>query len=177
VLPARRRGSQLESSSSTEGPFQVGRLGRPHGLHGFLGLYLEDEDLPLLEPGSVVYLDARPYTVAAIRRADKGHQVSFVEVIGREAAEQIRGLDVYVDRRRDLGSDEYWPEDLIGLEVRPGGGFVVALAHGPSQARLVIERGESRFEVPFVTDLVPMVDLDAGYVEIVELPGLIEPSN
>ncbi|MGH8946845.1 MAG: ribosome maturation factor RimM [Acidimicrobiia bacterium] len=176
-MPARRRESQLESSSSTEGPYQVGRLGRPHGLHGFLGLYIEEEDLSLLEPGSVVYLDARLYTVASIRRTDKGHQVSFVEVTGRDAAEQIRGLDVYVARRRQLGSEEYWPEDLIGLEVRPGGGFVVALAHGPSQARLVIERGESRFEIPFVSDLVPVVDVDSGYVEIVELPGLIEPSN
>ena len=31
------------------------------------------------------------------------------------------------------------------------------------------------FEVPFVDDLVPVVDIEAGYVEIVDLPGLIEP--
>ena len=29
--------------------------------------------------------------------------------------------------------------------------------------------------VPFVTALVPVVDLAGGYVEVVDLPGLFEP--
>lgn len=144
---------------------------------GFLGLYVEEDDLVLLQPGSVVYVDERPHTVTAIRRAGKGHQIAFAEIGGRDQAERIRGLDVYVTRRRQLDVDEYWPEDLIGLEVRPGGGEVVALAQGPSQTRLVIEREASRFEIPFVSDLVPVIDIDEGYIEIVDLPGLIEPSG
>lgn len=155
----------------------MGRLGRPHGLQGFLGLYIEDEDVPLVQAGSVVYIEDREYTVASIHRADRGHRIAFAEVAGRDQAEQIRGRDVYVPERRALGPGEYWPEDLIGLEVRPGGGSVVALAHGPSQARLVIERGSSRFEIPFVADLVPVVDTEEGYIEIVDLPGLIEQSD
>jgi 16S rRNA processing protein RimM len=173
----RKKGSPLGSSFSTEGRFLVGRLGRPHGLDGFLGIYLEEEDLSLLEPGSIVYVDDRPHTVAATRRGDKGYQIAFAGITDRMGAEQIRGLDVFVAERRALGPDEYWPEDLIGLEVRPGGGSVTAVAHGPSQARLVIEREGSRFEIPFVVDLVPVVDIGEGYVEIVELPGLIEPSS
>lgn len=173
----RKKGSPLGSSSSTDERFLIGRLGRPHGLDGFLGIYLEEEDLSLLEPGSVVYLDDRAYTVAATRRGDKGYQVAFVGVADRGAAERIRGLEVFAAERRSLEPDEYWPEDLIGLEVRPGGGSVAAVAHGPSQARLVIEREGTRFEIPFVADLVPVVDISVGYVEIVELPGLIEPSS
>jgi ribosomal 30S subunit maturation factor RimM len=38
----------------------------------------------------------------------------------------------------------------------------------------VVESAGSRFEVPFVDDLVPVVDVDSGYVEIVDLPGLTE---
>lgn len=125
----------------------------------------------------MVYLEGRSHTVASTRKTDKGHQISFVEVTERDGAEQIRGLDVYVPERRKLSADEYWPEDLIGLAVRPGGGLVVDLAQGPSQARLVIDRDGARFEIPFVSDLVPVVDLDEGYIEIVELPGLIEPSG
>jgi ribosomal 30S subunit maturation factor RimM len=44
---------------------------------------------------------------------------------------------------------------------------------GTAQDRLVVSRDGSEFEVPFVVDLVPVVDLQAGYLEIVELPGLI----
>jgi ribosomal 30S subunit maturation factor RimM len=41
----------------------------------------------------------------------------------------------------------------------------------------VIERGGSRFEVPFVDELVPVVDIDGGFVEVVEIEGLTQPSD
>lgn len=173
----RKRGSQLGSSSSTEDRHPIGRLGRPHGLQGFLGIYIDPADITLLEPGQTVFVDDRPLTVAATRRGDKGYQVSFVEVPDRPGAEQIRGGTVYAERRRTLDKDEFWPEDLVGLEVRPGGGTVVGVASGPSQARLLVERDGGRFEVPFVSELVPVVDLEEGFVEVTDLPGLSGPSS
>ena len=101
----------------------------------------------------------------------------FEEVADRSGAEEIRGHTVYVGERRSLADDEYWPEQLVGLDVRPGGGVVVDVAQGPTQARLVIERDGVRFEVPFVSELVPVVDAEAGYIEIAEMPGLIAPSG
>jgi 16S rRNA processing protein RimM len=180
----KKRGSTLASSSSTD-PEQssgdsrgvtpshvVGRLGKPHGLDGFIGIYAEEADLVHLQPGNVVYVADEAYTIRAIRRGNKGHQVSFVGVTSRDAAETIRGNDVLVAERRDLSEHEYWPEDLIGLDVRPGGGVVIAVDHGPSQDRLVIERSGTRFEVPFVDELVPVVDVAGGFVEVVEIEGL-----
>jgi len=41
----------------------------------------------------------------------------------------------------------------------------------------VIEQAGAVFEVPFVLELVPRVDQEAGYVEIVEIEGLIPPSS
>lgn len=116
----------------------------------------------------------RTMTVRSIRPTDRGYHVAFVEVPGREAAEEIRNQDVFVSQRRELEEGEFWPADLIGLEVRPGGGKVVGLEPGPAQDRLVIERDGTRFEVPFVEALVPVVDLDGGYVEIVEIEGLAD---
>ncbi len=54
-------------------------------------------------------------------------------------------------------------------------GRVVDVIVGGAQDRLVIERGEERFEVPFVEPLVPEVDLSSGTVVIAPLPGLLEP--
>ncbi len=85
---------------------------------------------------------------------------------------------MFVERRRSLGDGEYWPEMLIGLEVRGKDdqrlGTVVGVIAGVAQDRLVIESDGVTFEVPFVDDLVPIVDTDSGYIEIVDLPGLIE---
>ncbi len=147
-------------------------MGKPHGLDGFLGLYVDETELAHFQPGSVVYVDDRAHRVRALRRADRGHQVAFDGVADRAGAEAIRNLDVFVPARRELGEDEFWPEDLIGLDVRPGGGAVVDVVFGPAQDRLVIEREGARFEVPFVEAFVPVIDIGAGYVEVEEIEGL-----
>lgn len=138
---------------------------------------MEPEDLVYFELGNQVLIKDRPYTVRAVRRADKGHhQVAFEEVLDRNAAEEIRNTEVLVEERRQLEEDEYWPDQLIGLEVRPGGGTVTAVTHGPAQVRISVERDGVVFEVPFVESLVPVVDLASGYLEIVEIDGLTPPS-
>ncbi len=150
----------------------VGRLGRPNGLKGFLGLYVEPENLVYFETGATVLIESKPHTVRGLRRGKKGHEVAFREVSDRDAAEQIRGLDVHVADRRSLDEHEFWPDQLVGLRVVPGGGVVAAVELGAAQDRLVVERDEERFEVPFVDELVPVVDVPGGFVEIVEIEGL-----
>lgn len=154
------------------GSVVAGRLGRPVGLDGFIGLYVEPEDLVYFEAGSTLVVDGRFLTVGALRRGKRGHEVQFVEVTDRDGAEAIRNRDVKAREVRPLAEGEFWPSDLIGLEVRPNGGQVVEVAHGPAQARLVVERDGARFEVPFVEALVPVVDIESGYVEISEIEGI-----
>lgn len=178
MQPVKKRGSRLESSSSTDRPdVKAGRLGRPHGLEGYLGLYVDPSDLAYFETGSTVYVEDRPYVVRGIRRADKGYHVAFDGVTDRLAADTIRNFDIFVSERRALSDHEFWPDQLVGLAVRPSGGVVVALIHGGAQDRLVIEKDGVRFEFPFVQDLVPVVDVGGGYIEIVEPDGLIELSQ
>ena len=172
----RKRASLLGSSSSTEqSRIRVGRLGKPNGLEGYIGLYAESDDLVYFEPGSVVLVGDQPQTVRDLRRGKKGPQVAFAGIADRPGAEELRGSDVFVTERRQLEEGEFWPADLVGLEARPGGGLVVAVAYGPTQDRLVIEREGWRFEIPFVEALVPIVDLHAGFIEIVEIEGLSAP--
>lgn len=143
-------------------------------MKGFLGLYVEPEDLVYFSRGSVVYVDGERLVVRAIRRGARGQEVAFEEILDRDGAEMIRNKDVFAGARRALTDGEFWPEQLVGLEVRPAGGRVVGVEHGPAQDRLVIERRSVRFEIPFVDELVPVVDLDAGFVEIEEIEGLTE---
>lgn len=158
---------------ATDGPHVlVGRLGKPNGMEGFLGLYTESENLVYVEEQSTVLIDDRAYAVRALRQGKKGPQVAFEGVTDRPSAERLRGKDVFAAGRRQLEEGEYWPRDLVGLEVRPGGGEVVAVTHGTDQDRLVIQRQGHRFEVPFVEELVPVVDLAEGFVEVVEVEGL-----
>lgn len=137
-----------------------------------MGVYVDDEDAVHLQPGSTVDVEGVSHTVRELRRGNKGLEVAFVDVTDRNQAEQLRGKEVMVGHRRELTANEYWPSDLIGLAVRPEGGEIVDVVSGPAQDRLVISRDGKQFEVPFVEELVPVVDVDAGYVEVVEIEGL-----
>jgi 16S rRNA processing protein RimM len=164
-------------------PVTVGRLGRPHGLDGELVLH-PDTDNPqrfvagarltaaCQPPRTLTVSDARPHRGAML--------VRFVGVVTRTAAEELASVELTIDESelRSLDAGEFWPEDLVGLEAHDGDGHmvgrVVDVIVGGSQDRLVIERGDERFEVPFVEPLVPEVDLASGTVVIASLPGLLE---
>ena len=40
---------------------------------------------------------------------------------------------------------------------------------------VIVTEAGARFEIPFVDELVPVVDIEARRVEINSIPGLIEP--
>ena len=81
--------------------------------------------------------------------------------------------------RRSMLLDANWPEDLIGLRATTVAGVslgrVVDVIVGASQDRLVI--GDSRIEVPMVSELVPRIDVEAGVVVVADLPGLTSPQH
>jgi 16S rRNA processing protein RimM len=74
--------------------------------------------------------------------------------------------------------DAWYEHELVGLRVEdPAGqqlGEVVKLDHLPHQDLLTVRRadGEDRL-VPFVTAIVPVVDVPGGRVVVDAPPGLI----
>ena len=74
--------------------------------------------------------------------------------------------------------DEYYDRQLVGLEAVLADGTVVGLVsqvvHMPAQDVLAIATTSGERLVPFVSELVPSVDLAAGRVELVDLPGLLD---
>ncbi len=156
----------------------MGRVGRPHGLVGFVTIEVLTDAPGRFRPGASVFVGDERMTVKAVRAADRGLLVRFEGCDDRDAAERLRGREVTIEphERRALEEEEFWPDQLEGLEVRlPDGtvvGSVVGVVEGPAQDRLVVETGHGRVEVPFVVALVPDVRIDDGYVVVEPLPGL-----
>jgi 16S rRNA processing protein RimM len=165
-------------------PVTVGRLGRPHGLDGELVLYPDTDNPQRFVPGARLTASTtdppRLLTISVARPHRGAILVGFVGVGSRAAADELANAELIVDLDdlRPLGDGEYWPEDLVGLEARSSEGEVVGrvvdVVLGGAQDRLVIERDEERFEIPFVEPLVPEVNLSSGVVIIALLPGLLE---
>ena len=161
----------------------VGRIGRAHGIRGELNVEIRtDEPERRFAPGSTIVCDGRPLTVASSRHHSGRLLVAFREVPDRTAAEQLHGglLEAEIDAsERPDDPEEFYDHQLVGLEVRGPddsvAGTVSAVVHLPEQDTLVVDADGREVLVPFVSALVPTVDVTAGYLRLSDVPGLLDP--
>lgn len=133
------------------------------------------DDANRFTPGSRFAVEGSPgrvLEVAGVRRHHSRLLLSFAGVADRTAAEGLRGLVLTVpaSERRDLGPDEYWPEDLEGMQVLGTDGarlgVVVSIVLGDAQDRIVVDVDGRRVEVPFVADIVSEVHPSGGFLVV-----------
>lgn len=172
----------------------VGRIGRPHGLRGDLTIDVRtDEPEHRFHPGAVLRAEPSPgpasahgprtLTVDTARWHQGRLLLTFDEIPDRTAAEQARGLMLFVSIPADAvpaDPEEFYDHQLVGLAVvDPDGhalGTLVRVNHGAAQDLLVVKTNDGREAlVPFVAALVPEVDLAGGRIVVADRPGLIAP--
>ncbi|AXT85445.1 ribosome maturation factor RimM [Aeromicrobium sp. A1-2] len=162
----------------------IGRIGRAHGIRGELNVDIRtDEPERRFAPGSSVVCGKRTLTVASARHHSGRLVVAFKEIPDRNAAEAIHGtiLEAFVDPL-DVPADpeEFYDHQLVGLEARTGDtvvGTVTGIVHGPHQDTLAVKIDDREVFVPFVTEIVPVVDVAGGFVTINEIEGLLDPTR
>lgn len=158
----------------------IGKITRPHGILGEVKVQTEPEMFEVLMDVERVYLgDARkPYTVSGSR----AHQDSFLfrlkEVPDRNAAETLRGLEVFVDEADlpDLEDGEYYSHDLIGLKVLDETGAALGqvadvLGTGANDVYL-IQGGPRELLLPAIESVILGIDLDAETMRVKVPEGL-----
>jgi 16S rRNA processing protein RimM len=182
----------------------VGVIGRPHGIQGeVLVTVRTDEPEARFTAGSVftteVPRDRRvstgtaappgvPYrvpeklTLESVRWHQGRLIACFDGVDDRNVAEALRGVLLQVDSATvdtPDDPDEFLDHQLVGLRVEaPDGtllGSVERIEHAPASDLIVLARaGGGTALVPFVTAMIPTVDL-AGGCMIADLPeGLLD---
>jgi 16S rRNA processing protein RimM len=165
----------------------VGRIGRPHGVHGEVTVEVRTDDPEArFSPGASLATDppqAGPLVIEGARWHNSILLLSFAGVAGREGAEELRGTMLVIDSA-DVpppdDPDEFHDHQLIGLTVVTVRGEVVgevAEVRHHGQDLLVIRRGSGEVLVPFVKALVPEVDLPGGRLVVDAPPGLLDPGE
>jgi 16S rRNA processing protein RimM len=129
---------------------------------------------------------APPYPELTVR-ATRWHQerllATFEELADRTAAEALRGtllVASVVLEERPEDPDEFYDHQLVGLTVvttdgRHVGTLAEVLHHGAQDLLVVRRDGRDDALVPFVSALVPEVDLEGGRIVVADRPGLLEP--
>jgi 16S rRNA processing protein RimM len=169
----------------------VGRVGRPHGLRGEVTVEVRTDDPDQrFSAGSAldtVPAERGPLTVVGTRWHSGTLLVRFAGYDDRNAVEELRDTVLAIDSG-DLAPladhEEFYDHDLMGLQVttvagEPVGTVTDVLHHG--QALLVVEgsgtRSGAEILIPFVTAIVPEVDVAGGRLVIDPPEGLIDPER
>lgn len=168
----------------------MGRLTKAHGLKGAIKieLYTDDPDRRFV-PGAVFHLqvpESSPWFGKTLELLElkwfNTHPVAFFKgVVDRTTAESlVKGiLLIEHDPAETPTEDDAWYDhQLIGLSVMRDGvkvGTVTGLDHLPAQDLLHVATEAGDVMVPFVTAIVPEVDVAAGTLTVTPPHGLFEP--
>jgi 16S rRNA processing protein RimM len=134
----------------------AGRVGKPHGLDGSFYVDGPRHELP---EGTTLTIAGAEHRVE--RRAGTDER-PLIRLGGVDDARPLRGELMLVEE--ELAEGEWLASDLVGLRVA-GLGAVARVVDGPSCSVLELDDGTL---VPFVSDAVERVDLDAGEIHVNE---------
>ncbi|WP_019549125.1 ribosome maturation factor RimM [Streptomyces sulphureus] len=164
----------------------VARIGRAHGIKGEVTVEVRTDEPELrLGPGAVLATDppeAGPLTIEQGRVHSGRLVLRFAGVNDRTAAEGLRNTllvaEVDPDEQPE-DPEEFYDHQLTDLDVVTVEGVAVGrvseVAHLPSQDLLIVGTPEGgEVMIPFVTEIVPEVDLDEQRLVVDPPPGLLD---
>lgn len=162
----------------------IGRVVKSHGIRGEVSVEsTTDEPEIRFAIGEVLHgrqaNKEHELTVKSVRVHKQRLLITFEEIADRTAADSLRGTRFFaapLEAEDDDGG--FYDHELEGLTVLRDGeviGEVTGVTHGPTQSLLEVElSGGKQALVPFVEEIVPEVDLDAGTCTITPPEGLLE---
>ena len=124
--------------------------------------------------GALRARDGRSFTITAFRPTKPGEAViAFEEVRDRNAAESLKGTELFVDRAAlpEPDDDEFYHADLIGLEARDSEGRMlgtVAGVHnfGASDVIELVRADGDSVHLAFTKETVPVIHIADGYIVV-----------
>lgn len=160
----------------------VGTIGRAHGLRGEVAVHVRtDEPERRFVPGTRLRVGDIPRAVASVRWHAGTLLLGFEGVTDRSSAEALRGRELWATVDADQapqGEGEYWDRHLVGLRVLDAAGNEVGtlgeVLHLPAHDVLVVRTPGGDRLVPFVSEVVPVVDLAGGHVRVADIGGLLD---
>jgi 16S rRNA processing protein RimM len=163
----------------------VGRIARAHRIGGEVSVDVRT-DAPELRFAVGARLDTDPAELGPLTvMRNRWHSgrllVAFDGVGDRTAAQTLHGTLLVADSDTSpaTGDDEYWDHELAGLDAVSSSGEVLGVIedvlHPPGPDLLLVRRPDgSESLVPFVREIVPVVDRAAGRVVVEPPEGLFE---
>jgi 16S rRNA processing protein RimM len=127
---------------------EIGRVAKPHGLHGEVLVKLTTTEESRVEPGTVLYTGERALVVVSSSRHQHRWIVAFEGVDSRPAAEALSGVILSAPPKADADDDDpgaLWVHELVGAVVVDADGRewgpVVSVLDNPASDLLELASG------------------------------------
>jgi len=125
--------------------------------------------------------DGRRFTVTSVRDGKGSSIVALEGVTSRNAAESLKGVELYVARSAlpPVAAHEFYHADLLGLHAEDtegrGIGKVIAIHNFGAGDVIEIERddGQGTVLMPFTAEIVPTIDI-AEHRIVIAAPEEVE---
>ncbi|MEU7200128.1 ribosome maturation factor RimM [Streptomyces sp. NPDC045470] len=167
----------------------VARIGRAHGIKGEVTVEVRTDEPELrLAPGAVLATDppaTGPLTIETGRVHSGRLLLRFEGVRDRTGAEALRNtlLIAEIDPEEvPEDPEEFYDHQLVDLDVVTRDGIEVGriaeISHLPYQDLLIVRRPDgSEIMIPFVSEIVPEIDLAEQKAVVDPPPGLLDDSQ
>ncbi len=163
----------------------VGKVGRAHGVRGDVIIDVRtDEPDRRFAVGTSFSSPRGKLTVESVRWHSSKLLAHFTGVDDRTQAEMLRGTELRIEvslTERPADPDEFYDHQLVGLRVETETGEplgeVSEVLHLPAQDVIVVPHDGRDVLVPFVSQFVPVVDLDARRLVVNDRPGLLDEAS
>ena len=161
--------------------FKLGQIVNAVGLKGETKVYPYTDYKERFEELKSLYIEDEVYEIDHVRYMGEMAIIRFKGVGDRNAAEALKGKYLYVDRAnaRELGEDEFFIADLVGMDVQTEEGASVGslkdVIQGPAQDVYEIDKPEGGvFLVPAVSQFILNVDMEKRIITVKLLEGMMD---
>ncbi len=164
----------------------VGKILNFHGIKGEVKVGYTKGKEQLIESLEKVFVTKngiqKEYTVKSVRFHKQFALIKFEEINSINDVEEIKGFEIKIPKEQaesELTEDEFFVSDLIGAEVFNVDGEKIGEikdvgTNGANEILEITDSNDQNHLVPFVKELVPVVDLNKHHVVVKDIEGLIE---
>ncbi len=158
----------------------IGKITGVHGLHGNLKVYSWSNSLDAYHSGASIMLRnttgaEKSYTISKAKPYKKGVLLTLKHVADINAAEMLVGSEVLVLRELlpELGDDEFYWFEIIGMQVISGEGDVLGTIKSifptGSNDVYVVKNNNDEILIPALESVIRSIDLETKTMTV-DLP-------
>ncbi|OGO28342.1 MAG: 16S rRNA processing protein RimM [Chloroflexi bacterium RBG_16_54_18] len=160
----------------------IGKLTRPHGIHGEIFLEILTDFPERLKPGGHVFTGDHyaPQVINSLRSHKNGFIVALDGYHNPESVGKLRNQLVFVQSKNlpPLPEGEYYHHEILGLRIMTSddqelGQLVQILQTGANDVFVVQTPSKAEILIPNIDEIVRKIDLENGVILIDPIPGLL----